>query len=98
MKTRRFLPFGALAVIAAATAAGVLQALERRVSPSSALAATAAEISDAPTVATPETEPTGQPKGDEPLEESWSRIVADDKDEDQGEAKNQAQVAAIEAR
>ena len=98
VKTRRFLPFGALAVIAAATAAGVLQALERRVPPSSVLGGTAADLSDALTVATSETEPARQPKDDELLRKSWPQVVADERDEDQGVAKNQAEVAALKAR
>jgi hypothetical protein len=99
VKTRRFLPSGAVAAIAAAAAAGVLQSLARRVSPTSALSGTAAEISAATSVATPEEEPAGQPEEDEErLDDSRPHVVAKDKDEARGGAKNQAEVAALKAR
>lgn len=98
VKTRRFLPSGAFAAIAAAAAAGVLQSLARRVSPTSALSGTAAEISDATSVATPEEEPATQPEDEERLGDSRPHVVATDKDEARGEAKNQAEVAALKDR
>ena len=96
VKSRRFLPSGGLAVMAAAAMA-IVQSFAH-VSPTTALNGAGAEIRDAPPVTTLEKDPTEE-LDDGVLEDSWPLVVAVDKDHNQDAAKNQAaEVAALKAR
>ena len=96
VKTRRFLPSGALAVIAAAATA-VVQSLAH-MSPTSALNGAAAEIRNAPPVTTTEKDPADELEVDKALEDPPPLIIAEGEGHCQDAAKNQAEVAALKAR